>query len=774
MAKSVKTVRGVGDVSVVCEPCQALPWFMYVIPPSVLACLTLLFYYPSRAYEFQFDDIANISKLYEIRTSNFWGMFFSGPRWIGRWLNALHYSIGRFDPLNYRLGNIVVHIATGICVFFFCVYALRNLKKRSIIRDNALAIATLTAALFMLHPVQTQTVSYVIQGKLEGVAALFIMAVSLCFVFAYTAQSAFAGYVLKILFFALAALATGSKEIFIVAPFIVALVDWFFVAQGSWNELKGRWLFHLCDGVVVAGLYIWFLRADFFVRALTLQWRVNNNIGNVITQRPLEAIEPLTYFMSEFKVVLHYLFIFVWPFNISVEYDWVLSRSFFAPDCFFPFLALLACGFFIGYRLRRDPIDLIAFGLIWFFVCVVPRSSIIPSSELIVDYKTYAASIGWLFVVAAALVYGVNVLASFVPNVRLLRNSTGTSMVLTAALGIVLGAATMKRNTVWRSGLEFWANMIKNAPGKARVYNNYGVELSQKLQKYKESISYYQRAIAMDQYYPDPHNNLAVVYAYLGEIDNAIIEMQEGLRLCPNYPEGYNNLAAFYLHKKDYEKAEQCLNVAIKLRPSYGKAYFNRARLYAQQDKKELALADFKNACTRADLDNEFGFTAYGQYAFQNKFFKDAILAFSKLVDIAPGSAVAHANLGNVYHAFGDYTKAVASYECALEHDPHNARATFNLGETFRKLGEHAKAIACFRRLDVRMSPMVGISMADCFIELGTPDEARKVLEAMLIMPCAKDVKHTVQTMLAELTSGEASKVSRTKVPRTTVSCATT
>ena len=202
---------------------------------------------------------------------------------------------------------------------------------------------------------------------------------------------------------------------------------------------------------------------------------------------------------------------------------------------------------------------------------------------------------------------------------------------------------------------------VKKCSGKARIHNNYGVELSQKLQKYQESIPYFQHAISMDKYYPDPHNNLAVVYAYLGRLDDAIEEMKEGLRINPNYAEGYNNIAAFYLQKKSYEPAEKCLIIALKIRPSYGKAFFNWARVYAEQGKNDLALAELKNACTKADLDNSFGFSVYGKFALDNKYFDDAIFAFGKLIEIEPQNVEGYFNLGNAYHLSGKLDFAIKS-----------------------------------------------------------------------------------------------------------------
>src|SRR5205823_4482593 len=120
---------------------------------------------------------------------------------------------------------------------------------------------------------------------------------------------------------------------------------------------------------------------------------------------PKDTITPWIFFISQFKVILHYLVMFLWPFNISVEYDWVLAKGFFAFDCLVPLTILLAIAAALFYRLRKNSADLLSFALLWFFVSIAPRSSIIPSPELLVDYKTYTASFGWLLFLAIVVVW---------------------------------------------------------------------------------------------------------------------------------------------------------------------------------------------------------------------------------------------------------------------------------------------------------------------------------------------------------------------------------
>jgi tetratricopeptide (TPR) repeat protein len=754
--KKVVKQAVIPDIEVAVSSAEPLSWYWYLIPPSIISIVTFLFYFPSRNYEFQFDDIANITKLYDIRNARFLDLCFRQPRWIGRWLNGIHYGVSKFEPYSYRMGNIIQHILLGVIVFYFVLLALRHLKKQSFFRDHALSIATATASLFMLHPVQTQTVSYVIQGKFEGVATLLIICMSFCFWLAFTTQSKFLSALMCVLYFVIAAFACGSKEIAIMAPLLVMLVDWFFVAQGSWQEMKSRWVFHLCSCLMIYGMYLYYLQPKYFKAIFSFSHKVPNNLGNVITETPLQRITSWAYLISEFKVILHYLWIFIWPFNMSVEYDWVLSKSFFAPDSFFPFLVLLALTFFVYRLLVKNKTNLYAFGIIWFMLCIAPRSTLIPSAELIVDYKTYAASFGWLLVLACSFVWLVSYVAErfHARNHVYILNTVNVSFALLCMVG--LGYMTMDRNTVWRSGLEFWGNMLKNAPGKARIYNNYGVELSQKLQKYKESIPYFQHAISMDKYYPDPHNNLAVVYAYLNRLDDAIREMKEGLRINPRYAEGYNNIAAFYLQKGSYDLAEQYLKNALALRPNYGKAFFNLSRVYAEQGKSDLALEQLKNACTRADLDNSFGFSVYAKFALDNKFFDDAIFGYKKLIEIEPQNAEHYFSLGNACYFADKLDDAIKAYEYAHAKSPSDIRYAANLGEAYFKMKEYTKALSYFEKLDLKRVPQLAVHIADCYLQLGRVDQSKDILEKVMELPVQKSFKDGAQVALANLKSKKA------------------
>ena len=629
-------------------------------------------------------------------------------------------------------------------VFFILLIALSARKNNSFFKRHAYALAFVTATLFLLHPVQTQTISYVIQGQLEGIATLLTLSMTLCFLQLTATSNTIARYSLTTILFIFATFSCGTKEIAIVSPLLILLVDWFFVAQGSWQSLKKRWLLHALIALTIIGLYMYLLKPRFFFDILRLNTIAQNNLGNVITQNPTDPITPLHYFISQFKVILHYLWIFIWPFGISVEYDWVLAPHFFAPDCIGPLLLLMFLGTMLAKLLRNNPTDLIGFGALWFIISIIPRSSIIPSPELLVDYKTYLGSFGWLFILAAGLIKGTEWCIAQSKKLREVFADEKMRFALIMLFILPLGLATAFRNTVWRSGLDFWGNIIKNAPGKARAYNNYGVDLSQNYGKFAESIPYFKQALAMDKKYRDPYNNLAVAYAATKNLDLAIETLRESLRMSPYYPEAYNNIASFLLEKNDYVQAKKALDMAIQLRPTYGKAHFNLGRMYYNQGEHEKSWEHFKKCCMQADLDNETGFSAYGKMSLVVKKYDDAIIGCTKALECNPNNMEAIFNLANAYFFTKQYEKAAHMYERVTKQNSSDARIWYNLGETYFMLDRAQEALHCFEKIKAnpQSMPQLYLRMASCHEKIGAPQKALELLQTVIAQ---KDLPEAVR-----------------------------
>ncbi len=120
------------------------------LTPIAISVIGLLLYWPSVYYGFQFDDLANILKFFNIRSLTLGRAFFSNSRWVSSWLNANYYAIGKFESFYYRLGNICFHLTTGLVVYCMIWLMLSRQTKNKFLSNYAYPIATIVCGFFVL------------------------------------------------------------------------------------------------------------------------------------------------------------------------------------------------------------------------------------------------------------------------------------------------------------------------------------------------------------------------------------------------------------------------------------------------------------------------------------------------------------------------------------------------------------------------------------------------------------------------------------------------
>lgn len=725
-------------------------WWITLITPLGLALVTIITYWPSLRYAFQFDDEPSILRFYDIRNKTLGNLFFTSSRWVSYWLNTIHYKLGLFKPFVYRRSNVLFHSCSGILLYIVVLLLLRLRPKTSFVHKQAPLIAGILSALFLLHPVQTQTVSYVIQGQLEGLSALFSLLIILAFIFLATAQKHITKIILTLTTIALCALSCGTKEITIVLPFLIPLIDWFFIAQGNWHDMKKRWWIYATITATIWGCYVWLLGKHFLLAVLSLNIEHTNTIGNVLTETAGQKITAWSFFISQFKVILHYLYMFLWPSSICIDYDWHLCSGFDSTDCLLPLLVLLLIFASIFWALKKDRINLYSFGMLWFFICLSPRSTIMPSTELVADYKTYLASIGWLLVITMVL---INLYQWLMNKVPLFKKKWVIGVLMGCGL-LSLSFATYTRNKVWRSGLEFWADVVRKAPGKARGYNNYGVHLLEKGET-QQAIWAFKRAIQIEPTtYPDPHNNIAAAYAIADRLDLAIEAIKQSLKINPYQFKAYNNMGIFLMKKGAFDWAEKAFLQAISLYPHYGKGYFNLGRLYITQRKNEQAWDCFKKACTIADYDsNPQGLLAYAQCSMELKKFEDAIHAYQLLAQFEQLLPEDSLNLADAYAVTKQYAQAIELYEQLTRVPACAVHAHHNLCEIYCRQKRYPEALEVIQRLEQKQLsyPDMMLKKAECLSQLGKNAQARTLLQNFIQNTHDNGLRLLAQSALTKL-----------------------
>jgi len=700
-------------------------------------------------YGFVFDDFPTILEYIHARTLDVKGLFFNGSRWISRILNQYTFTRWKDNPFGYRIFDVLLHIIIGIMVFIFVAKLLSGLKKNAFLQKHAYILAILVSGLFLLHPAQTQTVTYITQMRLEGLVVFFVFAVLISFLFAARAPSSVLKYSLYGVSFILAAFATGTKEIIVTLPALVVLVDWFFIAEGDWNDFKTRLWAHGCLTFIV----FWYLsrfgiaKTKNVVAAATTP--VHNNRGNMITAQPTEFITTSFFFISQFKVILHYLGIFFWPVGLCFDYGYKLAHGFFEFDVIAPLFTL--CSIIGGaiYLFIKNRANVISFAIAWFMCTIVPRASIFPGTELVCDYKTYIASFGILFLFGVGILHAALYICNVVARLHLLQFKVSHYIALCALFFLGLGFVSKVRNNAWSTEEAFWKDVIDKNPTDARAWNNYAVALNIKGDE-PNAIKCFEKSIEVDNFYAEPHINLATLYQMHGIRDRAYAHYVRALEIGEAHPELFNNLGMFHLEEGVLEQAEHCFREAVNLRPYFSRAWKNLGDVYVRTNKLATAKDCYEHALHGDMVDDELVY-AHGVICYNLERFDEAIPDFEKIAGKNYRDSAFY--LGASYFTVHRYTEACTYLEIMYKQQPGNHSYAYNYALALLNVKRSAEALPLFKQCMVnsRENPYATLHYGRCLFETGKKNEAKKHF-ASLLRSCKEDfVKRDVLTYMKEV-----------------------
>jgi protein O-mannosyl-transferase len=724
---------------------------MVIITPILLGITTFFFYCSTLYYGFIFDDLPCITDNFTINTMDQQGGFFAWSRWIPKLLDKITYKYWGTNPFAYRIFNLFIHIFIGIMIFILLFKVLKKFQENSFIKNNAYLISTLATGLFLLHPVQTQTATYITQMRLEGLTVFFAVAVLLSFFYATQERDFYKKLALYALSFMLITLAAGTKEIAIVIPFLIAIFDWCLICQGDWKVFKKRLPIHLAYLAIMLLLLfkVGFLKPNNVANIATNS--LSSNRGNLLTTSASSRITPFIYFISQFKIILHYIKIFIIPINLSFDYDIVLSSGMLNMNVIIPFLILLSMGLSTIALLIQKKHHIISFCSFWFFISILPRASIFPSTELVCDYKTYIASLG------------IMLLISIILTKLIIKISEQTNIIQTPASKIAcisimilcLGVATKARNFVWSSEYNFWENTAKHAP-KGRVLNNLAASLND-LGRKDEAIETFKKSIAKDPNYGEPHVNLGTLYLMKSEKKLAAIHFQRALEIGEQHPELYHNLGVLHFMNNDFENAENCFRKAVQLRPHYSKVLTCLGGLYLQQNRLQEAAKCYKQAIEGDFVDQEI-YYMHAQINYNLGNFDSAANSLEKIDKKYKDVAFL---LGTSFYNLNKRDKAAKNLEIAFNQDKTNLSCAYNYGQALIDLQRWEQACKIFElcKKAENVLPYSPMLHAKCLHEMGQSKEAKMELENIISKTKNVNVKRDSITLIEEIESTKKERI---------------
>jgi tetratricopeptide (TPR) repeat protein len=546
---------------------------------------------------------------------------------------ALSYALSGLRPWGYHLINLLIHLCGGLLLFGIVRRTLRLSSGRTvaaaespgILNGDALALAI--ALLWVVHPLQTQSVTYIIQ-RAEALMGLFYLLTLYSFVRSATSARPWAWGILAVV-----ACAAGmlTKEVMASAPIIVFLFDAIFLAGCPRRALRQRGALHAA------------LAATWLVLAVALVSGPRSETAGF----GVKEITPFEYARTQPGVILHYLRLVIWPHPLCLDYHWPIARSLDAvilPAALVATLLALTVWALV-YRPR------IGFLGAAFFLILAPTSSVVPIHDIAFEHRMYLP-------LAAALALGVLgirwLLVKIFPVAPVSRDRPGTpahqviAIALVALAAVELGGMTFMRNRDYRSALAMWEEVARVRPENPRA-----------------------------------HCNIGVVRTQRGDLDGAIAAYSEAVRVEPTHVLANYNLGTALREKGRVNEAERHFREALRGRPDYIEAHINLGSTLVEQGRLDEAIDEF-----RAALNGQPGGTvpleqlqvqAYmhlGNALARKNAWNEAIAAYESALQLNPDYYRAHYNLGLVLQQRGRVRDAAEHFRrtLALKPDHEGAR----------------------------------------------------------------------------------------------------
>ncbi|HOW59192.1 MAG TPA: tetratricopeptide repeat protein [Candidatus Omnitrophota bacterium] len=557
---------------------------------------------------FQFDDIPYILKDPHIRNVENWPALWSAyikTRYLSFLTIALNYSFSNTHVLGYHLFNTVLHTLNACWVYGLFSLLLMTPKMRGVYSPNAsFYLAAFSALIFLVHPLQTQAVAYIIQ-RMASLATFFYLGTIVLYLKSRMTQNKIS-YIAAIL---LAIAAMFTKEITITLPLALVFIEGLFFDHAG-EKLK-TWA-RLTPFLLTLAIIPYLLCGNRSLAALA---------QNPIPVTSASLLSRGDYFWTQVNVLCTYLRLYFIPIHQNLDYDYPMARSLLEPKTLFCFflLGMLFIGAVVAIKKNR----LLAFSVFWFFLTLSVESSIFPIEDVINEHRMYLPLAGLVVVIPILCLLFLEKL----PH----------AILACLVIGLIFSSMTYLRNRVWGSKMSLYEDVVKKAPRKARGYNNLGSiyyydfhDPAKAKKLYEKAIevepgfgpSYfdlgavydhagdkekafelYQKALKLDPTFLDTYNNLAILYEKRGDLDSAIEILWKGIAQSPRFEMAYANLGAFYSRKGNISKAIACLKKGIEINPYFPLCYYNLGLILKSQGQWAEAITLFQKASS-LDPDN--------------------------------------------------------------------------------------------------------------------------------------------------------------------------
>ncbi|MGO8927791.1 MAG: tetratricopeptide repeat protein [Limisphaerales bacterium] len=584
---------------------------------AFLVLVTIAIYWPVMRHDFvNYDDPVYVTDNPHVRAGLTWkGLVWAFGRvhgdqtywhpltWVSHMVDCQLYGL---KPGGHHLTSVLLHAANTVLVFL----VFRRMT-------GAYWRCVTLAALFALHPLQVDSVAWVAERK--TLLSAFFWLLSLWAYVRYaelhrpksnvqTPKSEFQSpkskvqslgfrvqspashitdhgsritrhpslfYVLSLFFMACGLM---CKPVLVTLPFVLLLLDYWPLQRFQLSTLNAqrstppplRGLeLKPPDSKLKVLLPLLWEKFPFFALA------VASSVITILAHQALGLLDPVSSLPWDARVenalvsYVRYLGKIFWPSRLAVLYPYPTAWPMWeVVTC--ALLLLAISGFLLGTARSRPWLFV---GWFWFLGTLVPFIGLVQAgAQAMADRFTYVPALG-MFV---AMIWGLHGLAK---RGRYQQNG----LLAAGAAAIVLCLLLTPRQLGhWKNSETLFEHALEVTENNHIAHDSLGSALLKKGQ-IDEAIWEFQEAIRLKPDFVLPYNHLGMALDKKGQIDEAIRELQEAIRLKPDYDVAHNNLGSALAEKGQIDGAIREFQEAIRLKPDNAAAHNNLARALAMK-----------------------------------------------------------------------------------------------------------------------------------------------------------------------------------------------
>ena len=476
------------------------------------------------------------------------------------WLNYKEY--GNQDTSSYHDVNLILHFLSGILAYL----AVRKLLTWTDgDKTKTEILSAFAGGLFLFHPIQTESVSYV-ASRSETLSVFFVLAAYVVFLYRKTAAISWLAALVVVLLYGAAVL---TKEHTVALAGLFLLTDYFLNPGFSLDGIRRNWRMYV--PVAIGGLL-----------GLRFVWRVlteasTGGVGGAGTAGfGMKGLTWYQYFFTQCRAIWDYVRMFLFPFGQNLDYDYPISKTILDHGTVLGLIGLVALIALAWYYRRRFP--LISYGIFTLLLLLAPTSSFVPIRDPLVERRLYLPFVGLLFITVGLL--------------RLWKASRTTLVFTLSLVLLVEGAFAYQRNQLWSNAVAIWHDSVSKSPNKYRP-------------RFQLAFAYYQAGRcgeAVDEFgktaqLEKPDSSLlvdwALAYDCAGNPATAVAKLNEAAKLEAT-AHVYSQIGMEYAKQQKYSEALDALNRAAALDPNFEMTYQYRGDVFKLRGDLPKAAEEYR------------------------------------------------------------------------------------------------------------------------------------------------------------------------------------